>query len=375
MRVLLVGPRFHTNQYQMVKTLQEQNHDVSFHVASLGSTEDYSLLTPSRYNQSKLSKVIEKIFGKGGVNRPNYFPELLHYWKTLRSLKPDIVIIRDPFKYFSFIAAFYSSVLKARIIFYTQENLFRPRSTKTRIAQRLMIAFFKAAWMVPIKSDKKLQSSQIRHMYHIPLPIPIKIFSRDHKNCEEIRILMIGKYNQERKNHLLLINAVNILKDKYKLKLTMVGECSRDQQVFRFEKIKESVSRLGLANIIDMKRNVPYNMIGDLYKTHHVFVLPAVDEQYGISVTEALGYGLPVICTDTCGARFNIKDGENGLIIKSNSLTALTNALESLISNKDKLEQMSKNSEKYVLANLSGNIFYRRFSDLIQQRFNVDCCN
>ena len=140
MRVLLVGPRFHTNQYQMVKTLQEQNHEVFFHVASLGSTEDYSLLTPCRYKQSKLSIGIEKIFGKGGVNRPNYFPDLIQYWKALRILKPDIVIIRDPYRFFSFIAAFYSTVLKARIIFYTQENLFRPRNRKTRRGSALVMA-------------------------------------------------------------------------------------------------------------------------------------------------------------------------------------------------------------------------------------------
>jgi len=373
MRVLLVGPRFHTNQYQMVKTLQEQKHEVFFHVASLGSTEDYSLLTPCRYKQSKLSIGIEKIFGKGGVNRPNYFPDLFQYWKALRSLKPDIVIIRDPYRFFSLIAAFYSAILKARIIFYTQENLFRPRNRKTRIKQGLMIRLFKAAWMVPIKGNEKQQGSQIKHMYYVPLPIPIQLFSRNHKDLEETRILMIGKYNQERKNHFLFINAVNTLKEKYKLKVTMVGECTRNQQMLRFEKIKEAVCSLGLTNIIDMKRNVPYSKIGDLYKTHHVFVLPAVDEQYGISVTEALGYGMPVICTDTCGARFNINDGENGFIVKSNSLTELTNALESIICSRDRLEQMSKNSEKYVLANLSGGIFYKGFSDLIHQRFHLNC--
>ncbi|MHA4843647.1 glycosyltransferase family 4 protein [Flavitalea antarctica] len=375
MKVLLVGPRFHTNQYQMVKTLQEQNHDVSFHVASLGYTEDYSLLTPSNYRQSRLSVLIERIYGKGGVNRPNYFPGLLQYWKTLRCLRPDIVIIRDPFKYFSLIAAFYSALLKAKIIFYTQENLFRPRGIKTKVAQQMMISFFKAAWMVPIKSDKNGNGSQIRHMYHIPLPIPVKSFSRDHSDFDEIKILMIGKYNQERKNHLLLLNAINTLKERYKLKLTMVGECSRDQQVFRFEKIKESVYRLGLSDIVDMKTDVPFSQIGELYKSHHLFVLPAVDEQYGISVTEALGYGLPVICTDTCGARFNIKDGVNGLIVKSNSLSALTTALESLISDKGKLEQMGRNSENYVRAQLSGDVFYRRFSYLLQQRFQVTCSN
>lgn len=373
MRILLIGPRFHTNQFQMVKTLQEQKHEVFFHVASLGSTEDYSLLTPCRYKQSKLSVGIEKILGKGGVNRPNYFPALVQYWKAIRNLKPELVIIRDPFRFFPFIAALYSAVLKAKIIFYTQENLYRKRNRKTRMKQGLMIRLFKAAWMVPIRGNEKQQAGRIKHMYYVPLPIPVERFSRNSEDSDEIRILMIGKYNQERKNHLLLMNAVNRLKEKYKFKVTMVGECTRDQQVMKFDRIKDTVSSMGLSDIIDLKKNVPFSKIGDLYKSHHVFVLPAVDEQYGISVTEALGYGMPVICTDTCGARFNINDGENGFIVKSNSLTALTNALESIISSRDRLEQMSKNSEKYVLANLSGGVFYKRLSDLIHQRFHHNC--
>jgi glycosyltransferase involved in cell wall biosynthesis len=359
----------------MVKTLQEAKHEVFFHVASLGSTEDYSLLTPSRYKQSKLSLAMEKLFGKGGVNRPRYFPDPIQYWKVLRRLRPDIVIIRDPYRVFSFIATLYSSFLKAKIIFYTQENLLRVRNRRTRIKQQLMIRLFRAAWMVPIKSDDVRQGKPIKHMYYVPLPIPIPSCSREREHTEEIRILMIGKYNQERKNHLLLINAVNCLKEKYNLKLTIVGECSRDQQVFRFERIRKSVDSLGLSNIIDMQRDVPYHQIGDLYKAHDVFVLPAVDEQYGISVTEALGYGMPVICTDTCGARFNIKNGENGYIIKSNCLKALTDALESLVCRKEALEQMSRNSKRYVMDNLSGTIFYERFVGLVQERFHINCSN
>ncbi|RYY11904.1 MAG: glycosyltransferase [Chitinophagaceae bacterium] len=359
----------------MVKTFQEQNHEVSFHVASLGATEDHTLVTPCRYPQSKLSVLTERLFGQGGVNRPNYFPKLYHYWKVLQRLKPDVVIIRDPFKFFSFLAALYSVALRARIVFYTQENISRARSRKTKIAQNIIISLFRAAWMVPIKSDEQAPASMIRHMFYIPLPIPIQIDTSHHEIREEVKILMIGKYNQERKNHLLLIDAINSIKEKYKVKVTMVGECARDRQKVRFARIRESVYDLGLSHLIDMQANVPYQKIGDLYKTHDVFVLPAVDEQYGVSVTEALGYGLPVICTDTCGARFNIVNGKNGLIVKSNSLTDLITALESLVSDKDQLALMSKNSREYVLSNLSGNIFYQRFTDLMQQRFNLNCSN
>ena len=135
MRILIVAPRFHTNQYQMVKTLLENNHDVFFHVASLGSTEDHSLLKPVRHAQSKASLLLEKIFGMGGVNRPNYFPDPIQYWKVFKKLRPDIVIIRDPYKPFSLMAAFFSIFTKSKVVFYTQEALFRNRNKKTELKQ------------------------------------------------------------------------------------------------------------------------------------------------------------------------------------------------------------------------------------------------
>ena len=101
------------------------------------------------------------------------------------------------------------------------------------------------------------------------------------------------------------------------------------------------------------------------------FVLPARDEQYGVSVTEALAYGLPAICTDTCGARFNILEGENGYIVKSDSLEELTNAMEKLLSDKERLRRMSEKSLTYVQNYLSGKTFYTKFSEVLYDRFQL----
>jgi glycosyltransferase involved in cell wall biosynthesis len=210
-------------------------------------------------------------------------------------------------------------------------------------------------------------------MYQVPLPVIVT----GENNCsndipgEGPRILMIGKYHQERKKHLLLLQALSQLKDRYRFTATIVGECATEAQRLKFKFIKHEAGCMKMAGMIDFKQNVPYNQIADLYATHHIFVLPAINEQYGVSVNEALGYGLPVICTDTCGASFNISDGENGYVIKSDDLEELTTALEILISDYQRLSQMRARSLQYARENLSADVFYAKFSRLVRERFSI----
>ena len=174
MKILFVAPRFHTNQFLLIKTLLEKKHEVFFHVACIGATEDHSLVKPVRYKQSILSILIEKTLGKRWANRRHYFPQPLSYWREFKRLKPDIVVIRDPYKLFSLMAAFYAFFTKAKIVFYTQEDVCSVNKRRTLLKKKITINFFKAAWMTPIKStDVKQNNSHLKHMYYVPLPVNI----------------------------------------------------------------------------------------------------------------------------------------------------------------------------------------------------------
>lgn len=367
MRILFVAPRFHTNQFQLVKTLLQKNHEVIFHVACIGPTEDHSLLSPVRCKQNWISSLIDKLFGEEDVH---YFPDLIHYWRVCKRLSPEIVVIRNPYRLFSLIAAFCFLFSQSKIIFYTQDGLYRARSKKTLLKQKLTLHFFRAAWMTPQLGNIEESNDALKHMYYVPLPITVGQTDRCAKdNYKEVKILMIGKYHQERKKHLLFIKAINNLKGKYDFKVTIVGECALEQQQKRFQLIKATVDELGLTNIIDLKVNIPFNKMEELYSSHDIYVLPSINELYGVSVIEALGFGLPVICTDTTGARFNIKEGENGYVVKSNSLEELTAALEKLVSNRNRINNMSKNSLRYAEHYLTGEVFYSHFRHLLLDRF------
>lgn len=374
MKILFVAPRFHTNQVQIIKILLEKSHEVFFHVACIGPTEDHSLVTPVCYKQSKLSRLIEKKFDKGQANKRFYFPRTLTYWRAMKQLRPQIVVIRDPYKLFSLLAAFFALLIKAKIIFYTQEDLQKHRSGKTILKQKFTIDFFKAAWITPIISSKLPEGKGWpRHTYYVPLPVSI---SPDHACRKDISnegpgILMIGKYHQERKKHMLFLQALDKLKNRYPFKATITGECANEEQYDRFMKIKAAVQDLQLSNRVELKQNVPYHQMPALYASHTIFVLPAINEQYGVSVNEAMGYGLPVICTDTCGAKFNIQNGYNGFVIKSNNLEEMAGSLEALLCNYIKLEQMRLNALQYARENLSGEAFYARFTHVIRERFSI----
>jgi glycosyltransferase involved in cell wall biosynthesis len=374
MRILFIAPRFHTNQVQLIKKLHEKKHEVIFHAACIGPTEDHSLLTPIQNKQSKLSVFIERILGKGGVNRRYYFPQLVSYWKVFRQLSPEIVVIRDPYKLFSLTAAFYALLTKAKIVFYTQEDIFRNRTKRTLLKQKLTIRFFKAAWMTPVKSNQLPENcGALKYMYYVPLPVTV---SREDKEREDTSsevptILMVGKYHQERKKHLLFLQALSKLKSRHHFKATIAGECVTKEQMLKFKVITDEANNLGLSGVVEFKQNVPYNHMASLYASHNIFVLPAINEQYGVSVNEALGYGLPVICTDTCGAKFNITDGHNGFVIKSDSLDELTASLEKLISDHQQLYQMRQQSLQYARENLSADVFYSKFASLTRERFSI----
>ena len=374
MKLLFVAPRYHTNQVQLIKKLLEKKHNITFHVACIGPTEDHSLIQPVRHKQSKLSVLIEKTFKNGGVNNRYYFPAPHSYWKMFRQLKPDIIIIRDPYKLFSLMAAFYALLARTRIVFYTQEPLIRCRTWKTRLKQKMTIRFFKAAWMTPIVSyDLPEKTGRLKHMYYVPLPVNVtsedRIFNQISINGP--RIIMIGKYHQERKKHLLFIQALGNLAHKYRFSATIAGECATEQQQANFDFLKQQAATLNLDSRVEFKQNVPYKKMAELYASHHIFVLPAINEQYGVSVNEALGYGLPVIWTDTCGAKCNISNGDNGFVVKSDSVDDLTSALEKMISDYQTLSHMRRRSLQYARENLSADVFYSKFTNLARERFSV----
>jgi glycosyltransferase involved in cell wall biosynthesis len=69
--------------------------------------------------------------------------------------------------------------------------------------------------------------------------------------------------------------------------------------------------------------------LGDVYKSHDVFVLASHREPWGLVVEEALYWGLPVIVSDRVGSSIDmVQDLGTGEIFKSGSVDSLHSAIE-----------------------------------------------
>ena len=66
--------------------------------------------------------------------------------------------------------------------------------------------------------------------------------------------------------------------------------------------------------------------LGSVYDKADCFVLASRREPWGVVLVEAAAAGLPIICTDACGARHEVVKG-NGIVVKSGSVQELAAAM------------------------------------------------
>ena len=78
-----------------------------------------------------------------------------------------------------------------------------------------------------------------------------------------------------------------------------------------------------------------------LYKTHHLFVLPSIIEGFGLVYLEALAAGLPILCTRNTGGADLISDGVEGFIVDLGSSDAIVERIELCLNDPDMLFRMS----------------------------------
>lgn len=66
--------------------------------------------------------------------------------------------------------------------------------------------------------------------------------------------------------------------------------------------------------------------LGPIYAAADCFVLASRYEPWGVVLVEAAAAGLPIICTDACGARHEVVRG-NGIVVKAGSVQAMAEAM------------------------------------------------
>lgn len=141
------------------------------------------------------------------------------------------------------------------------------------------------------------------------------------------------------KNFLCLIDMFNEYhKTNKEWKLRIVGDGSlKDEYIKRIKeyKLKKYIE------IIDYTPDISY-----YYLNSSIYLMSSLQEGWGMVMSEAIEFGLPIISFDITSAKEMIDDGNNGFIVKRYDSNEFVNKMIDLSSNKKLLKEFSINSRK-----------------------------
>ena len=162
-------------------------------------------------------------------------------------------------------------------------------------------------------------------------------------------ILTVGRL-EPRKNHVGLIKAYSIIRERYKDvgPLVIVG-----QRDFGCDEIFKTRRNLGLEHSVKILTNVGNDLLPDLYRATQMFVYPSFAEGFGVPPLEAMACGVPVITSNVTALPEVV--GEAGLLVDPTSEEEIAHAMECLLTDSDKAAILSrrgrKQAEKWSWAN------------------------
>ncbi|MEX0686534.1 MAG: glycosyltransferase family 4 protein [Balneolales bacterium] len=141
-------------------------------------------------------------------------------------------------------------------------------------------------------------------------------YSNDHDHDQENAFLYVGRYISI-KGIKLIIKAYNnyraITENPWKLICAGTGELQKSIEN------TPGIENVGFIQPSDLPK---------LMKSCRAFVLPSFVEPWGVVIQEAAASGLPIICSDACGASVHlVQDGYNGYVFESGNLEHLTNCM------------------------------------------------
>ncbi|MGZ9034035.1 MAG: glycosyltransferase [Rhodospirillales bacterium] len=105
--------------------------------------------------------------------------------------------------------------------------------------------------------------------------------------------------------------------------------------------------------------------------TSLALILPSVSETWGLVINEAIAMGVPVLCSDVCGARDElVRSGVNGFSFAPGEVEGLANLMMMVSSEEDVWRQLSAGSSM-VAPQADATRFARAVASVVQPRTQV----
>lgn len=205
------------------------------------------------------------------------------------------------------------------------------------------------------------------HTYH-PLP---EGESDPDSGLPERYVLCLSRIDTNKGHDLLLRAFVRVAERSPDVHLVIGGGSPRPRERERglMKRIEGMIRDLDLADRVILTGYVPDELMAPYYRGAEVFVLPSRFEPFGMTATEAMACGTPVVASRLGGIRNVIESGTNGMLVDPTDSGEMSEAVLELLSNPDKAREMGRRAVETVRDHLSWEAiagrhlrFYRKYA-------------
>lgn len=174
----------------------------------------------------------------------------------------------------------------------------------------------------------------------------------------ETRILIAASF-REKKGIPLALNAVAALRDRYKLKVTVIGDAGSDSASQREKRrILEVIESNRMHDIVHMAGFASHDMLKRTARDHDIFLSPSLHASDGdceggapVTIIEMAASGLIVVSSNHCDIPGVIRASETGFLAQEASLDDLIHNLSLAVESRDNWGQIATASRKHIETN------------------------
>ncbi len=248
-------------------------------------------------------------------------------------------------------------------------DIFKHRVDRKALARKIGASAFTVT--VSEYNQRFLREIAPEHAYKIvqvPNGIDLERFSANGTPpLEPFRIIAVARL-VEKKGLSDLIEGCRLLRDRgldFTCRIVGKGRLrSQLERQIRDAKLEKHVELVGPKTQLEVLRE---------FHGAHLYVLPAIVGSDGnreglpVSIVEALACGLPVVSTPVTGIPEAVAHGRNGLLVPERDAPALAAALESLITDHSRWEELRGEARASVEDQFDRRRTIERLHDLIEQ--------
>lgn len=378
MKVLYMSHRYHTNQTTIMKGWKENGHEVRFLSQYAGKVEDYTYVQPIVVGYSRLFMAFDYLYvhflkrkdpAAIDMKLKCGIPPLFKLAKYIKEFKPDIAIIRERSIYTICMNAICRLYHIPTILYNLSPVWDKPK--KMDLAHKIVWKLTPKYRMTPTNlvgiDFTGLEKDEYGYWAPFLMEPQVSPEERTYFANDRINIFCIGKY-QERKNHQMMIEAVEELLPKYDLHLTIAGEISNTFHEEYYQKVVAYVKKHHLEDRVTFLVNLNRQQVSEEYKKADLYVVPSTGEPASITVIEAMAHSIPAISGTDNGTASYIDYGKTGYVFEDNNKEDLKDKLEKIICDRDDLMKMGAAGYQHVKDHFQFKNYFERIEEIQKRR-------